>query len=84
MCRFEGKGVRSQESEYRRRNEMSEVKLKPCTNCGDRGRALVKLYEAAVEVLKYQCKVCRHPELCDDCLFEKLKAAVEKVKGGTT
>jgi len=44
--------------------------------------AAPEMYEAAVEVLEYQCKVCRHPELCDDCLFGKLKAAVAKVKGG--
>jgi len=65
---------------------MSETKL-PCVKCGDRGRALQKLLEAAEELVKnygcLQCKSCKiytHGELC--CPVFKLKAAVERAKGG--
>ena len=66
---------------------MSETKL-PCVKCGDRGRALQKLLEAAEDAwndrnracVSRACDIC--PSRTNGCVMYKLKAAVEKVKGG--
>ena len=63
---------------------MSETKFNPCVNCGDRGRALVKLLEAAEAVVTgIDCvSFGAWRDDCADCPITKLKTAVEKAKGG--